>query len=108
MAVSANYLFPASGATAPTSANFAGVLMCYTLTATADADTTITVPHLMGAAPLLVTLTPILSQALTALSGWTVAIGAANLVFTKLASTGSGNAAAQLQVVVQKPHSGIF
>ena len=103
MAVSLNYVWPATGAVAPTS--IPGTLMIVDVTATADADTTATIPHLMGVAPLKVTLTPLVSQALTALSAWTAAPGAANVVLTKLASTGSGNAAAQVRCTIELPHT---
>ncbi len=115
MAVSLVYINPASGAVAPTSANFAGAYLCVDVVATADGDTTATIPHLMGSAnppgstpPLKVTITPLISQALTALSAWTAATGAANVVLTKLASTGSGNANPQIRVHIEKPHSGTF
>jgi hypothetical protein len=81
--------------------------------ASADADTTATITHNFGlsAAQLaqgfpLVNITPTLSQALTALSGWAVTAVATNTItLTKLASTGSGNASPQLSVVVQRPFS---
>lgn len=73
--------------------------------ATADADTTLVIAHGLGAAPAEVTMTPLLSQALTALAAWTVAIDATNLTLTKLASVGSGNAAAQLRVIAKRPHT---
>ena len=102
MSVTLNYIYPATGAVAPTSVvNY----MIVDVTATADADTTATIPHLMGATPLDVTITPILSQALTALSAWTAATGAANVVLTKLASTGSGNASAQLRCIIRRPYA---
>ena len=74
--------------------------------ATADADTTATIPHTLGAAPLEVTITQLISQALTALSAWAVTtIDATNVVLTKLTSVGSGNAAAQVRVIIKRPHS---
>lgn len=74
--------------------------------ATADADVTATIPHGLGAAPAEVTITPMLSQALAALSAWAVTtIDATNVVCTKLATAGSGNAAVQLRVVAKRPHS---
>lgn len=115
MAVSLTYIVPNTGATPPTSSNFSGALMIVDIIATADADTTATIPHLQGSTnppgstpPLKVTITPVLSQALTALSAWTAATGAANVVLTKLASTGSGNAAVQVRVTIEKPHSITF
>ena len=74
--------------------------------ATADADTTATIPHTLGAAPQEVTITQLISQALTALSAWAVTtIDATNVVCTKLTSVGSGNAGAQLRVIIKRPHS---
>ncbi len=104
MAVSYNYIWPATGATPPTQAQMADS-MIVDIVASADGDTAGTFPHLMGSAPAEVYLVPLLSQALTALSAWTVAPGAANIVLTKLASTGSGNASAQLRVIVRRPHT---
>lgn len=77
------------------------------VTATADADTvTASIPHGLGAVPLSVTITPLLSQALTALSAWAVTtLDATNIVLTKLTSTGSGNANPQVRVQVSLPHS---
>lgn len=74
--------------------------------AAADGDTTATIPHTLGAAPAEVTVTQLLSQALTALSAWAVTtIDATNVVLTKLTSTGSGNAGAQIRVIIKRPHS---
>lgn len=103
MSTSASYIWPATGATPPTSVNDSLIV---DIVASADGDTTITVPHLMGVAPQEVYITPLLSQALTALSGWVVStINTTNIILTKLASTGSGNAAAQLRLIVKRPHS---
>lgn len=77
-----------------------------TVIATADGDTTATAPHGLAATPKLWGATQVLSQALTALSAWAVAApGATNLVGTKLASTGSGNAGVQLLLWAMTPHS---
>jgi hypothetical protein len=76
--------------------------------ATADADTTATITHGLsaGGTPKEVQQCQILSQALAASSGWsTAAPGATTVVATKLATAGSGNAAAQLRVTVRTPHS---
>lgn len=109
MAVSLNYIWPATGATPPTSyaANGAsGTKMIVDVTATADGDVTATIPHLMGVAPKEVYLTPLLSQALTALSAWAATtINTTNVVLTKLASTGSGNALAQVRVIIGLPNT---
>lgn len=77
-----------------------------TVIATADADVTATAPHGLLVTPLLFGATQVLSQALTALSAWSVAVpGATNMVATKLASTGSGNAGIQLLLWCMTPHS---
>jgi hypothetical protein len=81
--------------------------------ATSDGDVAATVTHNMGlttaqlaAGQPEVTLTPVLSQALTALSAWTVTTKTANAVtLTKLGSTGSGNASPQLEIVIKRPHT---
>lgn len=74
---------------------------------TADADVgTGNVAHGLGVAPKLFGVTQVLSQALTALSAWSIAVpGATNIVGTKLASTGSGNAAIQCYIWCMVPHS---
>lgn len=76
--------------------------------ATADGDTTATITHGLsaGGTPLGLSATQLLSQALTALSAWAFAApGATTCVGTKLASTGSGNASAQVRVMISGPHS---
>lgn len=78
------------------------------VTASADGDTTATIPHTLGAIPEEVILTPTLSQALTALSAWAApvaSIDATNVVCTKLTSTGSGSATKQLRVTIKRPHT---
>jgi len=76
------------------------------VTATADADVTATVPHGLPTTPTIVILTQRLSQALTALSAWAATtIDGVNVVCTKLASAGSGNAGVQLRVIAMAPHS---
>ncbi len=94
--------------TGPTAAQAANVNeVSATVIATADGDVAATVTHSYGlsAASIAlghpwVILEPLLSQALTALSAWTINSpkGANSVVLTKLASTGSGNAGAQLRV----------
>jgi hypothetical protein len=77
-----------------------------TVIATADADVTAIAPHGLATTPLLWGVTQVLSQALTALSAWAIASpGATNLVGTKLASTGSGNAGVQCIFWAMTPHS---
>lgn len=79
-----------------------------TVIASADGDTTATCPHLLGAAPLFVALTQMLSQALTALSAWAAGtVDATNVVGTKLTSTGSGSASVQLRVAAWIPHTAV-
>lgn len=104
-AVSLNYILPATAAVAP-AAGTVKSMMIVDVTATADADTTATIPHLMTTTPLVVVLTPTLSQALTALSAWVVSsITSSNVVLTKLASTGSGSGSAQLRVTIMRPNT---
>lgn len=77
-----------------------------TVIASADGDTTATAPHGLATTPLLWGFTQVISQALTALSAWAVALpGATNLVGTKLTSTGSGNAGVQVIFYAMTPHS---
>lgn len=107
MAVTLSYIWPATGATPPTQAQMADT-MIVDVTASADGDTTATIPHLMGPTPPQdVTITPILSQALAASSGWSLNAvpGATNVVCTKLATTGSGSGTAQLRVIIRRPNS---
>lgn len=76
-----------------------------TVTATADADTTATIPHGMAAAPAEVQILPLL-QAPAGVSLWAVTtIDATNVVCTKSTGVGSGNAGAQLRVTIKTPHS---
>lgn len=70
------------------------------VTATADGDTTTgAITHMMGANPHCM-MAQLVSQALTALSAWSIAITQTTWTGTKLASTGSGNGSAQLQVTL--------
>lgn len=114
MAVTVTYLHPVAGGTAPTALQASNAQSVVAdVIATADADTTATITHNFGlsAAELAsgdprVILTPLISQALTALSAWAVtAIATNSITLTKLTSVGSGNASAQLRVSVQRPHS---
>jgi len=73
------------------------------VTATADADTTATIPHGMASAPKEVSLLPLLAAAYT--SAWTAAIDSTNVTLTKGTGGGSGNASAQLRVIIALPHS---
>jgi hypothetical protein len=73
----------------------------FSVIATADGDVAATVTHGLGQVPRRVTLTPMLTLALTALPMWTVnVIGVTTVTLIKLASAGSGNAAEQLRVQV--------
>ncbi len=79
-----------------------------TVIATADADTTATMPHGLASTPKLYGFTQVLSQALAAMSAWSLAVpGATNLVGTKLATVGSGNAGVQAMFWAMTPHSSI-
>ncbi len=73
--------------------------------ATADADTTATIPHGLGAVPLEVFVTE-LQQVEAAISAWAATtIDATNVVLTKGVGAGSGAAGAQIRVVVNRPHT---
>ena len=75
------------------------------VTATADADTTATIPHALGVIPLDVSITE-LDQAAGALSLWAVTtIDATNVVCTKATTASSGTAGAQLRVAIKVPHT---
>lgn len=74
--------------------------------ATADGDTTATITHGLASSPKEISMCQLISQALTALSAWAFsAPGATTSTGTKLASTGSGNASAQVRVNIKTPHS---
>lgn len=75
--------------------------------ASADADVLATIPHgIATGTPLMVFATKILTNALAAEPGWSFAApGATNTVGTKLATAGSGNAAAQQRVMTWLPHT---
>ena len=91
------------------------------ITATADADTTATIPHGMvtqeaskpgrggvagaGVIPLEVTLVN-LQQVGGALSAWAATtINATNVVLTKSTAVGSGVAGAQVRCIIKKPNT---
>jgi hypothetical protein len=114
MAVTVTYTYPVAGTTAPTALQALNVnTVIATVIATADADTTATITHNFGLSATqlasgfpFINPVPTLSQALTALSAWSVtSITANTVVLTKLASTGSGNASPQLTVSIQRPMS---
>ena len=70
--------------------------------ATADADTTATIPHGMGQIPQHVTITELL-QVVAAISAWAVTtIDATNVVLTKGVGAGSGAAGAQIRCMIAK------
>lgn len=74
------------------------------VTATADADTTATIPHGLGAAPEEVTITWLKNEA--AISLWrATTIDATNVVLTKATTMGSGVAGAQARVIIKRPHT---
>lgn len=84
----------------------AGVTLNVTdVEATADADTTATIPHGLGAAPLVVILTA-LAQAAAAVSEWAATtINATNVVLTKGTGVGSGAAGVQVRCIAMLPHT---
>ncbi len=72
--------------------------------ATADADTTATIPHSLGAAPEEVYVTWLKTEA--SLSLWRVTtIDATNVVLTKSTTMGSGVAGNQARVIIKRPHT---
>ena len=74
--------------------------------ATADADTTATIPHGLGIKPTIVTVTGMIDQAAAALSGWVVTtINATNIILTKSVAVGSGAAGVQVRMTTSLPHS---
>lgn len=74
------------------------------VTATADDTEAGTITHGLGAAPAVVTLTPLVSQGVS--SVWRVAIGASTLVVTKSSVASSGlSGTAQIRVTAMLPHS---
>jgi len=120
MAVTVTYEAPLSvqGTTVgPTAAQINNIVneVSATVVASADGDTAATITHNLNCSAAEIALGHpwvllefILSQALAALSGWTINSpkGANTVVLTKLATAGSGNAAAQLRVRVLRPGSG--
>lgn len=75
-----------------------------TVEATADADTTATIPHTLGVVPALVSIVPLAAAFFT--SQWRVTtIDAVNVVLTKGTGVGSGAAGAQVRVNIERPHS---
>lgn len=72
-----------------------------TVTATADADTTATITHTLGAAPDEVTITPLITAGYT--SQWTLTtLGVTTVTLTKGTAAGSGNASAQIRVICKR------
>lgn len=72
--------------------------------ATADADTTATVPHGLGSAPAQVSLVALAAEA--RISDWIVTtIDATNVVLTKTTTAGSGAVGQQVRVSAAIPHS---
>jgi hypothetical protein len=114
MAFTVTYTHPVAGVTAPTALQAMNAqAVIADIIASADGDTVATVTHnfatsvadLAKGFPLVI-LTPTLSQALTALSAWTVTTKTTNAItLTKLTSTGSGNASPQLTVAILRPWS---
>lgn len=72
--------------------------------ASADADTTATIPHGLPAAPDMVSVVPLQAAART--SDWIVTtIDGTNIVLEKTTGAGSGAAGVQVRVVALLPHS---
>lgn len=72
--------------------------------ADADGDVAAVVPHGFGVIPENVVLVPLQPEFYTSL--WTVGVvDATNINLVKANAVGSGDAAAQVQVVAQLPHS---
>jgi len=72
--------------------------------ATADADTTATFAHGLGAAPAEVYFTYLLAAG--ALSLWrATTVDGTNVVCTKSTPVGSGAAGAQVRLIVKRPHT---
>jgi hypothetical protein len=88
------------GAVSQTIIRRSGDMLVYDIIATADADTTSTQAHGMGAIPDF-WFCPIL-QAPAALSLWSFVSDVTNVTGTKATTMGSGNAAAQVRVYVQR------
>ena len=73
--------------------------------ATADGDTTATIPHSLAAAPEVVILTGLQPEAET-LSDWVATtIDGSDVVLTKQTDAGSGVAGAQVRMIALLPHS---
>lgn len=72
--------------------------------ATADADTTATIPHSLGATPENVIITGLADEA--AISLWrATTINATNVVLTKSTTAGSGGAGDQVRCIIERPHT---
>ncbi|MGH2669758.1 MAG: hypothetical protein ACRDH5_11700 [bacterium] len=72
--------------------------------ATADADTTATIPHGLGATPQEFLISWLLAAA--AISLWrATTVDATNVVLTKATTAGSGAAGVQCRMVARRPHS---
>ena len=76
----------------------------FTVIATADADTTATIPHTLTGTPLDISFMPMTAAGV--LSAWTfTSADATNVVLTKATAVGSGAAPIQLRVTIALPHS---
>jgi hypothetical protein len=72
--------------------------------ATADADTTATIPHTLAATPAEVYTTDLAAAA--RLSLWIAStIDGTNVVLTKATTMGSGAAGNQVRCIIKRPHS---
>jgi hypothetical protein len=97
------WMLPIFGAVSTTAVRRTNDEDVFTITSTADADTTTgNIAHAMGCIPE-VSITPIL-QAPAALSLWAATtIDVTNVAFTKGTGAGSGNAAAQVRIRLNRP-----
>lgn len=72
--------------------------------ASADGDTTATIPHGLGAVPQSISFVPRTAAGL--LSTWIfTSADATNVVLTKSTAVGSGAAPVQLRVTINRPHT---
>jgi hypothetical protein len=113
MAVTVTYNYPVSGVVPPAAPNNNANAVTGTVIADADADVTAVITHNMGLMPAqLAALSPwirlIPLQAKAFVSLWFLAAFDANTVtLTKANAMGSGDAAPQIQFVIERPQSSV-
>ena len=104
MAITLTYIWPATGTTPPT--RIPGTKMIVDVTADADSDTFVTIPHLMPQAPLEVFITPTLGPVFTTASAWTVVlVDGTNVMLKKANTLNSGQPVPQLRVSIGLPNT---